>query len=74
MGWNVVDIAYGAEADEIASGLGTDFFLSGIHLKYRLGCLDVSLGTQGFTYIPVAFLVAYLDDDTVNFCVRGEFV
>ena len=66
MGWDVVGVAYGAEGVELARQTKPDLLLSDIHLKDGLSGIDLALEIQRENDLPVIFLTAYSDEDTVN--------
>lgn len=66
MGWDVVGIAYGAEGVELARQTKPDLLLSDTHLKDGLSGIDLALEIQHERDLPVIFLTAYSDEDTVN--------
>jgi len=65
MGWVVVGIAYGDEAIEIARETQPDLLLTDIHLKNGIDGIDVAQKICAEMDIPVVFLTAYSDDQTV---------
>ena len=66
MGWDVVGVAYGADGIELARELKPDLLLSDIHLKDGVDGIEVALEIQQERDIPVVFLTAYSDEDTVG--------
>ncbi len=66
MGWDVVGIAYGAEGIELARDTKPDLLLSDIHLKDGVDGIDVAVQIQKEMDIPVVFLTAYSDEETVS--------
>ena len=66
MGWEVAGIAYGLDAIELARRTQPDLLLSDIHLKDGVDGIDVALQIQSEMDIPVVFLTAYSDTDTVE--------
>ncbi len=66
MGWEVVGIAMGREAIDLAVDKEPDLLLSDIHLKHGLSGIDLAKEIKELIDIPVVFLTAYSDDDTVS--------
>lgn len=66
MGWEVVGMAFGEEAVQLAVDTQPDLLLSDIHLKHGLSGIDVAQRIQGVVDLPVVFLTAYSDPDTVS--------
>ena len=65
MGWEVVGIAYGAEAPALARETRPDLILTDIHLKNGVDGIDIAAEICAEMDIPVVFLTAYSDDETV---------
>jgi DNA-binding NtrC family response regulator len=65
MGWEVAGIAYGEEAIELARETRPDLLLTDIHLKNGIDGIEVSRKICEEMDIPVVFLTAYSDADTV---------
>ena len=65
MGWDVVGIAYGDEAIELARETQPDLLLTDIHLKNGVDGIEVAQKICEEIDIPVVFLTAYSDDQTV---------
>ncbi len=66
MGWEVVGIAYGEEAVELARETRPDLLLTDIHLKNGIDGIDVAREICEEQDMPVVFLTAYSDDETVS--------
>ena len=65
MGWDVVGTAFGEEAIELALETRPDLLLSDIHLRHGLSGIDLAERIQSVMDVPVEFLTAYSDEDTV---------
>ena len=65
MGWEVVGTAFGEEAVELALETQPDLVLSDIHLRHGLSGIDLAERTQAVMDVPIVFLTAYSDEDTV---------
>jgi DNA-binding NtrC family response regulator len=65
MGWDVVGTAFGEEAVELAIETQPDLLLSDINLRHGLSGIDLAQRIQAVVDIPVVFLTAYSDEDTV---------
>ncbi len=65
MGWEVAGIAYGEEAVELARETRPDLLLTDIHLKGGVNGIEVAQRICEEMDIPVVFLTAYSDDETV---------
>ncbi len=65
MGWEVVGTAFGEEAVELAIERRPDLILSDINLRHGLSGIDVTQRIQKSMDVPVVFLTAYSDKDTV---------
>lgn len=65
MGWEVVGHAFGEEAIEMAIETQPDLLLSDIHLRHGLSGIDLAQRIQQDIDVPVVFLTAYSDEDTV---------
>lgn len=65
MGWEVVGTAFGEEAVEMAIETRPDLLLSDIHLRHGLSGIDLAQRIQEVIDVPVVFLTAYSDEDTV---------
>lgn len=65
MGWEVVGTAFGEEAVELAIKTQPDLLLSDIHLRHGLSGIDLARRIQAVMDVPVVFLTAYSDEDTV---------
>jgi DNA-binding NtrC family response regulator len=65
MGWEVVGMAFGEEAVELARETKPDLLLSDINLRRGLSGIDLAEQIQAEMDIPVVFLTAYSDEDTV---------
>ena len=65
MGWEVAGIAYGEEAVELARETRPDLLLSDIHLKGGANGIEVAQRICEEMDIPVVFLTAYSDAETV---------
>ena len=65
MGWIVVGTAFGEEAIELALETSPDLLLSDIHLRRGLSGIDLARRIQDEIDVPVVFLTAYSDEDTV---------
>lgn len=66
MGCEVVGIAYGIEGIELARQTKPDLLLSDIHLKDGQDGIEMAQVIQAERDIPVVFLTAYSDEDTVT--------
>lgn len=66
MGWEVVGIAYGDEAIELARQTQPDLLLTDIHLKNGADGIEVAQKICEEIDIPVVFLTAYSDEQTVS--------
>jgi len=65
MGWEVVGIAYGDDAIELAMETQPDLLLTDIHLKNGVDGIEVAQKICEEIDVPVVFLTAYSDDQTV---------
>jgi AmiR/NasT family two-component response regulator len=65
MGWEVVGMAFGREAIELAIETQPDLLLSDINLRHGLSGIDLALEIQEVVDVPVVFLTAYSDEETV---------
>jgi len=65
MGWEVVGNAFGEEAVELAIETQPDLLLSDINLRHGLSGIDLAERIQAEVDVPVVFLTAYSDEDTV---------
>lgn len=65
MGWEVVGTAFGEEAVELALETRPDLLLSDIQLRHGLNGIDLAERIQAVMDIPVVFLTAFSDEDTV---------
>lgn len=65
MGWDVVGTAFGEEAVALAVETQPDLLLSDIHLRHGLSGIDLAERIQQVVDVPVVFLTAYSDEDTV---------
>ncbi len=65
MGWEVVGHAFGEEAVELAIETQPDLLLSDINLRHGLSGIDLAQRIQAEVDVPVVFLTAYSDEDTV---------
>lgn len=65
MGWEVVGTAFGEESVEMAVETQPDLLLSDIHLRHGLSGIDLAQRIQQKIDVPVVFLTAYSDEDTV---------
>lgn len=65
MGWEVVGTAFGEEAVEMALDTQPDLLLSDINLRHGLSGIDLAQRIQAVIDIPIVFLTAYSDEDTV---------
>ncbi len=65
MGWEVAGIAYGEEAIELARETRPDLLLTDIHLKGGANGIEVAQKICEEMDIPVVFLTAYSDAETV---------
>lgn len=65
MGWEVAGIAYGEEAVELARETRPDLLLTDIHLKGGVNGIEVAQRICEENDIPVVFLTAYSDAETV---------
>ncbi|MCZ6502210.1 MAG: response regulator, partial [Gammaproteobacteria bacterium] len=65
MGWEVAGIAYGEEAVELARETRPDLLLTDIHLKGGANGIEVAQRICEEMDIPVVFLTAYSDAETV---------
>ncbi|MFT7685149.1 MAG: hydrogenase-4 transcriptional activator [Candidatus Azotimanducaceae bacterium] len=66
MGCEVVGIAYGIEGIELARQTKPDLLLSDIHLKDGEDGIEMAQIIQAERDVPVVFLTAYSDEDTVT--------
>ena len=66
MGCEVVGIAYGREGIELARETKPDLLLSDIHLKDGEDGIEMAQVIQAERDVPVVFLTAYSDEDTVS--------
>ncbi len=66
MGWEVAGIAFGVEAIEIARETRPDLLLTDIHLKDGADGIEVAQKICEEMDIPVVFLTAYSDNETVS--------
>jgi hydrogenase-4 transcriptional activator len=66
MGWEVAGIAYGEEAIELARETRPDLMLCDIHLKNGIDGIEVATKICEEMDIPVVFLTAYSDAETVS--------
>ncbi|MBV1876360.1 MAG: sigma 54-interacting transcriptional regulator [Pseudomonadales bacterium] len=66
MGCEVVGIAYGKEAIELARDTNPDLLLSDIHLKDGEDGIELAQKIRSERDVPVVFLTAYSDEDTVS--------
>jgi len=66
MGCEVVGLAYGEEAVDLAVETQPDLLLSDINLRHGLSGIDLAKRIQSHMDIPVVFLTAYSDEDTVD--------
>ena len=66
MGWEVAGIAYGSEAVELARRTQPDLLLTDIRLKDGINGIEVAQEICQEIDIPVVFLTAYSDDQTVE--------
>ncbi|MFT7685962.1 MAG: hydrogenase-4 transcriptional activator [Candidatus Azotimanducaceae bacterium] len=66
MGCEVVGIAYGREGIELARKTKPDLLLSDIHLKDGEDGIEMAQVIQAERDVPVVFLTAYSDEDTVS--------
>lgn len=66
MGCEVVGIAYGREAVELARETEPDLLLTDIHLKDGEDGIEMAQEIQGERDVPVVFLTAYSDEETVS--------
>ena len=58
MGWEVVGMAFGREAIELAVETQPDLLLSDIHLRHGLSGIDLAKEIQEIIDVPVVFLTA----------------
>jgi two-component system cell cycle sensor histidine kinase/response regulator CckA len=65
MGWDVVGTAFGEEAVELALETRPDLLLSDIQLRHGLSGIDLAEKIQTLMDIPIVFLTAFSDEDTV---------
>lgn len=65
MGWEVVGHAFGEEAVELAIETQPDLLLSDINLRHGLSGIDLAQRIQEEVDVPVVFLTAYSDEETV---------
>ena len=66
MGWEVVGTAFGEEAIELALETKPDLLLSDINLRHGLSGIDLAERIKAVLDVPVVFLTAYSDEDTVS--------
>ena len=66
MGYDVVGVAYGSEALNLARETLPDLLLTDIHLKNGEDGIDMALAIQQERQVPVVFLTAYSDEETVS--------
>ena len=66
MGYEVAGIAYGREAVAMARETLPDLLLTDIHLKDGEDGINMALAIQRERDVPVVFLTAYSDDETVT--------
>lgn len=66
MGYEVAGVAYGAEGIELARREQPDLLLTDIHLKHGEDGIAVAREIQAERDVPVVFLTAYSDEDTVS--------
>ncbi len=66
MGWEVVGTAFGEEAVELALETQPDLLLSDINLRHGLSGIDLAQRIQSLMDVPVVFLTAYSDEETVT--------
>lgn len=66
MGFDVVGVASGSEAVALARETLPDLLLTDIHLKNAADGIDVALAIQRERRVPVVFLTAYSDEETVS--------
>jgi hydrogenase-4 transcriptional activator len=66
LGWDVAGIAYGRDGIELARETQPDLLLSDIHLKNGVDGIEVAMQIQAERDLPVVFLTAYSDQDTVD--------
>ena len=66
MGCEVVGMAFGEEALELAIETQPDLLLSDINLRHGLSGIDLAQRIQQVVDLPVVFLTAYSDEDTVS--------
>ncbi len=65
MEWVVVGTAFGEEAVELALETRPDLLLCDIQLRHGLSGIDLSAKIQAMMDIPIVFLTAFSDEDTV---------
>lgn len=65
MGYEVVGIAHGFDGIELARKTKPDLLLTDIHLKHGEDGIQLAQQVQAESNLPVVFLTAYSDDDTV---------
>jgi len=65
MGCEVVGVAYGNEAVQLARETRPDLILTDIHLKNGVDGVEVAKQIQSERNMPVVFLTAYSDQETV---------
>jgi len=65
MGWEVVGTAFGEEAVELALETRPDLLLCDIQLRHGLSGIDLVERIQALMDIPIVFLTAFSDEDTV---------
>lgn len=65
MGWEAVGHAFGEEAVELAIETQPDLPLSDINLRHGLSGIDLAERIKAEVDVPVVFLTAYSDEDTV---------
>ena len=66
MCYDVVGVAYGSEALNLARETLPDLLLTDIHLKNGEDGIDMALAIQQERQVPVVFLTAYSDEETVS--------
>ena len=65
MGWEVVGTAFGEDAVELALETRPDLLLCDIQLRHGLSGIDLVERIQALMDIPIVFLTAFSDEDTV---------